>query len=68
MQRLAEDVALAEGPQLFVIEDATGSGKTDAAILLRMIEAGLGEAFCRPLTPRDLAPSIHWQANRKLLN
>jgi CRISPR-associated endonuclease/helicase Cas3 len=41
MQRLAEDIALAGGPQLFVIEDATGSGKTEAAVLLaaRMIGA-----------------------------
>src|ERR1700756_4413308 len=26
-----------------------------------------GQAFCRTLTPRDLAPSVRWQANRKLL-
>ena len=45
MQRLAEELTLGAGPQLILIEDATGSGKTEAALLLaaRMIEAGLGE-------------------------
>ncbi len=47
MQRLAATVELAAGPQLFILEDATGSGKTEAAILLaaRMMAAGLGEGL-----------------------
>ena len=42
MQKAASIVALEEGPQLAVIEDATGSGKTEAAIILahRMITTG----------------------------
>ncbi|WP_439370932.1 CRISPR-associated endonuclease Cas3'' [Bradyrhizobium sp. DASA03120] len=61
MQRLAEDVALAEGPQLLVIEDATGSGKTEAAILLatRMIAAGLGEGVYIALPTMATANAMH---------
>jgi CRISPR-associated endonuclease/helicase Cas3 len=61
MQRLAEDVALAEGPQLFVIEDATGSGKTEAAILLamRMIAAGGGEGLYIALPTMATANAMH---------
>lgn len=45
MQSLAETVKLSDGPQLVMIEDATGSGKTEAAIVLaaRMMAAGRGE-------------------------
>jgi len=34
MQRAADEITLCEGPQLFIIEDLTGSGKTEAAITL----------------------------------
>lgn len=42
LQRFAGEVAFGEGPQLFVIEDMTGAGKTEAAAVLayRLIEAG----------------------------
>jgi CRISPR-associated endonuclease/helicase Cas3 len=42
MQRWAETVAIPDGPALFVIEDETGSGKTEAALMLahRLIAAG----------------------------
>ena len=42
MQRAAQAVALEEGPQLVVLEDATGTGKTEAALILahRMMAAG----------------------------
>ena len=42
MQEAASTVALEEGPQLIVLEDATGTGKTEAAFILahRMIAAG----------------------------
>lgn len=61
MQRLAEDVALAKGPQLFVIEDATGSGKTEAAVLLamRMITTGLGEGIYVALPTMATANAMH---------
>ncbi|MCY4440143.1 MAG: CRISPR-associated helicase Cas3' [Deltaproteobacteria bacterium] len=42
MQQAACTVALGQGPQLAVLEDATGTGKTEAALILahRMITAG----------------------------
>jgi CRISPR-associated endonuclease/helicase Cas3 len=45
MQGAVAEIDLAAGPQLTLIEDATGSGKTEAAMLLaaRMMAAGLGE-------------------------
>jgi CRISPR-associated endonuclease/helicase Cas3 len=45
MQVAAESEPLFEGPNMVLIEDGTGSGKTEAALLLasRMMKAGLGE-------------------------
>lgn len=42
MQAAVADVALPDGPCLAIIEDATGAGKTEAALILahRMISAG----------------------------
>jgi hypothetical protein len=42
LQRFAGEVTFGDGPQLFVIEDMTGAGKTEAAALLayRLIAAG----------------------------
>ncbi len=47
MQVAVDDVAIGEGPQLFIIEDTTGSGKTEAAMLLaaRLMAAGKGEGI-----------------------
>lgn len=45
LQRFAEEAPLGEGPVLAILEDATGSGKTEAALILaaRMMAAGKGE-------------------------
>lgn len=45
MQAAADAAPLAEGPLLAILEDATGAGKTEAALALasRMIAAGKGE-------------------------
>jgi len=61
MQRLAETLLLGAGPQLIVIEDATGSGKTEAALLLaaRMMTAGLGEGVYFALPTMATANAIH---------
>ncbi|MCY4012005.1 MAG: CRISPR-associated helicase Cas3' [Gammaproteobacteria bacterium] len=42
MQEWAESVKLPDGPSMFLIEDETGSGKTEAAIMLahRLMKAG----------------------------
>ncbi len=47
LQAYAEFSDLPAGPQLHIFEDATGSGKTEAAILCahRLMRAGLGEGM-----------------------
>lgn len=42
LQEYAATVALEEGPQLFLLEDVTGAGKTEAALMLtqRLMQAG----------------------------
>jgi CRISPR-associated endonuclease/helicase Cas3 len=45
LQRLCEDLSLSnEGPTIFVIEDSTGSGKTEAALLLAIRQMQSGQA------------------------
>lgn len=47
LQRWAETVEIDQTPQLFILEDVTGAGKTEAALALthRLIEAGAAEGF-----------------------
>ena len=47
MQAAVADVALPDGPALALIEDATGAGKTEAALMLatRMIADGKGDGI-----------------------
>ena len=47
MQQWVRDVALPDGPALFVIEDETGSGKTEAALMLahRLMRSGRAEGL-----------------------
>jgi len=47
MQQAAQDIPLPDGPVLAVIEDETGAGKTEAALLLarRMLMAGKGKGL-----------------------
>ncbi|MBX3635907.1 MAG: CRISPR-associated helicase Cas3' [Rubrivivax sp.] len=47
LQRWAADVPLAPGPQLHCLEDVTGAGKTEAALMLthRLLAAGLADGF-----------------------
>ena len=47
LQKFAETCELSSGPQLFIIEEATGSGKTEAALVLahRMMAQGLGDGI-----------------------
>lgn len=47
MQQAACEVAIGDGPQLFVLEDLTGSGKTEAALLLaqRLMSADHGDGI-----------------------
>lgn len=54
MQQAAADIALPDGPMLALIEDTTGAGKTEAALVLayRMMAAGKAEGlyFALPTT------------------
>lgn len=47
LQQAAETVELTDGPQLFILEDVTGSGKTEAACILtqRLLSAGHGDGL-----------------------
>ncbi|MCG8356440.1 MAG: CRISPR-associated helicase Cas3' [Kiloniellales bacterium] len=47
MQAWAESVAISDGPALFLIEDDTGSGKTEAALMLahRLMVAGRAQGL-----------------------
>ncbi len=45
LQHYAAEVSLETGPQLFLLEDVTGAGKTEAAVILtqRLMQAGLAD-------------------------
>ncbi|MBV7315797.1 CRISPR-associated helicase Cas3' [Shewanella sp. NIFS-20-20] len=47
LQRWAETIEINDQPQLFILEDVTGAGKTEAALALthRLMEAGAAEGF-----------------------
>ncbi|WP_280541118.1 CRISPR-associated helicase Cas3' [Chromohalobacter sp. 11-W] len=47
LQQKAEAISLEAGPQLFILEDVTGAGKTEAACILaqRLLAAGHGEGL-----------------------
>lgn len=47
LQRWAETVPISDSPQLFILEDITGSGKTEAALTLvhRLMAAGQARGF-----------------------
>ncbi|WP_046168841.1 CRISPR-associated helicase/endonuclease Cas3 [Chromobacterium vaccinii] len=47
LQRYAATAPLADGPQLFLLEDVTGAGKTEAALILahRLMAAGLADGL-----------------------
>jgi CRISPR-associated endonuclease/helicase Cas3 len=66
MQVEAGSVQFGDGPQLFIIEDTTGSGKTEAAMLLaaRMMAVGKGEGIYFALPTMATANAMH----RRLAN
>lgn len=46
LQQAAFDLPLSSGPQLFILEDLTGSGKTEAALILaqRLLQRGISNS------------------------
>lgn len=61
MQERAGELAIGPQPHLILIEDGTGSGKTEAALLLaaRMMAAGLGEGVYVALPTMATANAMH---------
>ena len=66
MQQRAAEEPLTDGPQLVIIEDATGSGKTEAAIILasRMMVAGKGEGLYFALPTMATANAMYDRLQR----
>jgi CRISPR-associated endonuclease/helicase Cas3 len=60
MQAAVEQLHLPDGPMLTLIEDATGAGKTEAALILaqRMINAGKANGLFFALPPMATANAI----------
>ena len=61
LQSLAETIEIPEGPQLFVIEEVTGGGKTEAAVVLshRLMGKGLADGLFMALPTMATANAMH---------
>ena len=61
LQRLVEKVEVAKGPQLFIIEEVTGGGKTEAAFTLthRLMANGLANGLFMALPTMATANAMH---------
>ncbi len=66
LQLASEQVPLAAAPQLFVLEDVTGAGKTEAAVMLahRLLSAGLGEGLYFALPTMATANQMYERIGR----
>lgn len=65
MQAACSEIALTEGPMLAVIEDETGAGKTEAALILaqRMMQAGKGRGLFFALPTMATADAMFARAS-----
>lgn len=61
MQVAVDQVTIAPGPNLFILEDMTGAGKTEAALMLalRLMLAGKGEGIYFALPTMATANAMH---------
>jgi CRISPR-associated endonuclease/helicase Cas3 len=61
LQSATAEIDLGEGPQLFVLEDLTGSGKTEAALVLaqRLMGAGRADGLFFALPTMATANAMH---------
>ena len=66
MQQVCADSQLREGPMLAILEDETGAGKTEAALLLahRMMQAGKGRGLYIALPTMATADAMFARARR----
>lgn len=60
LQQLTERLSITKTPQLFIIEDETGAGKTEASLMLlnRLMAEGLADAFYLALPTMATADGI----------
>lgn len=61
LQALVHDIPLLDKPQLFIIEDETGAGKTEASLILlnRLMAKGLANGFYLALPTMATADGIY---------
>ncbi|MEW6489319.1 MAG: CRISPR-associated helicase Cas3' [Thermodesulfobacteriota bacterium] len=61
LQRLAEEIELSDYPQLFVVEELTGGGKTEAALALahRLMAQGAADGVYLALPTMATANAMH---------
>lgn len=61
LQRLAEEMEITKEPQLFIIEEVTGGGKTEAALTLthRLMAKGLADGLFMALPTMATANAMH---------
>lgn len=66
LQRLVETMALTPGPQLIVIEEVTGGGKTEAALALtaRLLANGTADGLYLALPTMATADAMHRRVGR----
>jgi CRISPR-associated endonuclease/helicase Cas3 len=66
LQQLAESMQLAPGPQLIVIEEVTGGGKTEAALTLaaRLLATGAADGIYLALPTMATADAMHSRVER----
>lgn len=67
LQNWADAVPIAAGPQLFVLEELTGSGKTEAALTLagRLMAAGCGQGIYFALPTMATADAMFDRVRKK---
>lgn len=68
LQRAALEIAIPDGPQLFVLEDLTGAGKTEAALVLahRLLSEGRADGLFFALPTMATANAMHARVARLL--
>lgn len=61
LQKLAEEIEIHDKAQLFIIEEVTGGGKTEAALTLchRLLEKGLADGLFMALPTMATANAMH---------